>query len=128
MPKPLPTHNCPLRPCDGNIGPKAAGLDRKKVELSSVRLIMAEEGNRGEWKEKKGEKRDRVLAEGEEGEFEDGRDGEWPPGCCRGRRVRIRRVVMAKRSKRSRRKGRIVSAETGPGQEIMKRIIRIKLN
>jgi hypothetical protein len=52
-PKPLPIHSEPLRPSLGRAGPNAAGRARKKVELSSVRLMMAEGGNRepGEAKE-----------------------------------------------------------------------------
>jgi hypothetical protein len=40
---------------DGRRGPKAAGRARKKVELSSVKLIIAEGGNReyGAWNEKR---------------------------------------------------------------------------
>lgn len=47
-PNPLPTHSCPLRPLSGSNGPNAAGLARKKVELSSVRLIIADGGKRDE--------------------------------------------------------------------------------
>lgn len=38
--------------------PKSAGRARKKVELSSVRLMIADEGNKldGVWKEKKARK------------------------------------------------------------------------
>ena len=43
-PKPLPIHSAPLNPIGGSEGPKAAGRARKNVELSSVRLIMAEGG------------------------------------------------------------------------------------
>ncbi|KAH3939325.1 hypothetical protein HBI56_013190 [Parastagonospora nodorum] len=43
-PKPLPTHSALLSPSAGSVGPKAAGRARKKVELSSVRLIIAEGG------------------------------------------------------------------------------------
>lgn len=42
--KPLPIHSALLRPFVGRPGPKAAGRARKKVELSSVRLMMAEGG------------------------------------------------------------------------------------
>lgn len=45
-PKPLPAHSWPLKPFPGSSGPKAAGRAKKKVELSSVRLMMAEGGNR----------------------------------------------------------------------------------
>ena len=41
-------------PFDLSEGPKSAGRARKKVELSSVKLIIAEGGNKvdGVWKEK----------------------------------------------------------------------------
>jgi hypothetical protein len=54
-PKPLPTHKGLLRPDEGSKGPNAAGLAKKNVELSSVRLMMAEGGNSvtGDVKEKR---------------------------------------------------------------------------
>jgi len=59
-PKPLPTQSWPLSPLDGKRGPKAAGLAKKKVELSSVRLMMADGGKReeGVWKENQARKPD----------------------------------------------------------------------
>jgi hypothetical protein len=44
-PNPLPIHREPLKPPLGSAGPKAAGRARKKVELSSVKLIIADGGN-----------------------------------------------------------------------------------
>jgi hypothetical protein len=54
--KPPPIHNGPLRPFSGRSGPKAAGRARKNVELSSVRLMIADGGNSepGDVKEKSG--------------------------------------------------------------------------
>ena len=54
-PKPLPIHSGPLKPSLGRSGPNAAGRARKKVELSSVRLMMADGGNSepGDVKEKR---------------------------------------------------------------------------
>ena len=59
-PKPLPTHSRPLRPLDGRLGPKAAGRAKKKVELSLVRLMTAEGGNREEGVENENRARRRL--------------------------------------------------------------------
>jgi hypothetical protein len=55
----MPTHSCPLKPSGANLGPKSAGLARKKVELSSVKLMIADDGKsvEGARKEKKARRR-----------------------------------------------------------------------
>ena len=40
-PNPLPIHSCPFNPSVGNKGPNAAGLAKKAVVLSFVRVMIA---------------------------------------------------------------------------------------
>jgi hypothetical protein len=84
--------------------PKLAGLARKNVELSLVRLITAEGGNReeGVWKEKR--TRRRLGGEPESAV----RASAWP-GCAdiKERKVRKMGRVMKQKSKRRSRGGRI---------------------
>jgi hypothetical protein len=53
-PNPLPIQSCPFSPLVGNDGPNAAGLARKAVVLSCVRVMIAFGGKRenGALKEK----------------------------------------------------------------------------
>ena len=101
---PLPTQSWPLRPSFGSMPPKLAGLARKNVELSFVRLITAEGGNReeGVWKEKRTRRR---LG----GEPESAVRASARPGCAdiKERKVRKMGRAIKQKSKRRSRGGRI---------------------
>jgi len=81
----------------GSIGPKAAGRERKKVELSSVKLMIADEGNKGVSNESQAAKSD--LDEGSS-------ESSW---ALRRRDMDTsrRRVTRPKKRNRIRREGRM---------------------